>query len=103
MISNFVYDGEGPDAFFIVGVNGDTPTLEEAIPVPYPAPKTNHVMKIDNKSIPILKEFKGQDIILTLPDELTNRDIKWLSLFCRDYNIDFGNVVFNKGNEVLRS
>ena len=36
VIRNFVYDGEGPDAFFTVGVRSRTPNPNDATPIRLP-------------------------------------------------------------------
>ena len=69
----------------------------------YPAtnPQTAHTYQ--DGGIPILGEFRGEDITLELPEgDLTTRDIKWISVWCRDYTIDFGHAVISSNADVPR-
>ena len=38
--------------------------------------------------------FRNQTVQLQLPPGLKVSDLQWLSLYCRDFDIDFGNVKF---------
>jgi len=118
-IRNFVYDGEGPDVFFIVGLRNarPRPNPSDAIPVPYPAGRlqqdtqaepgynlepryavTPQVYRFDDPDIPILGRFDGQDIDLRLPNGIGVNDVKWISLYCRKFGIDFGHVKIGSGD-----
>ena len=70
----------------------------------YPAtsPQTAHTYR--DSGIPILGEFRGEDITLVLPatQDITTRDIKWISVWCRDYTIDFGHAVIASDADVPR-
>lgn len=95
----FVYDGEGPDAFFILGTQTARrePNLSDAIPLPYfnqDAVPIQRRYYINDPNIPVLPEFRNQDIRLQLPPGISVSDLQWLSLYCRDFDIDFGNVKF---------
>ncbi|XP_050585241.1 protein Skeletor, isoforms B/C isoform X1 [Bombus affinis] len=82
-IKGFCYDGTGPDAYFWVG-NSSTPTPQGYI-VPYP--------EIKEGSDPVvLKLYNYTDIILKLPNGKRIRDIKWLSVWCRRFTVNFGDV-----------
>ena len=51
----------------------------------------------DDKSAPILSQrFDGlqNDIVLTLPDNIEVKDLKWISIWCRKFEISFGDFVF---------
>ena len=90
-IKGFTYDGTGPDAFFFVGKDG-TPSSEGTI-IPYP--DNSKCYSYDDESAPLLTQaFNGQDITLKLPCSLdTYRDVKWISVWCRAYSMDFGSLV----------
>lgn len=95
----FVYDGEGPDAFFILGTQtaSPDPNLNDAIPLPYFNYDAVPIQKrfyVNDPSIPVLPQFRNQTIRLKLPPGLKVSDLQWLSLYCRDFDIDFGNVRF---------
>ncbi|XP_014468058.1 PREDICTED: protein Skeletor, isoforms B/C isoform X2 [Dinoponera quadriceps] len=82
-IKGFCYDGTGPDAYFWVG-NSTMPSPEGYI-VPYP--------ETDKESDPqVLGAYNYTDIILRLPGGKRIRDIKWLSVWCRRFTVDFGDV-----------
>lgn len=100
VVKNFVYDGDAPDAFFIVGKKGDTVDTSHAIPLPYPSTENAKKVPFDSDKIPILPKFDGtKDIELHLPEDLTVYDLKWISVYCREFSIDFGNLVFPKFDE----
>ena len=113
VIRNFVYDGEGPDAFFVVGkrsMRGSTrrrrPTpiiirdRRDAIPLPYEDSYSSYSretpnqrrLRYDDPDIPVLGRFDGQDIELNLPQGVEADNIRWISLYCRQFNMDFGHV-----------
>ena len=91
-IRNFNYDGTGPDAFFFVGESG-TPNRKGTI-IPYP--DTGVCYEYNDQSAPLLTEaYDGtRDIVLTLPCSLDITKIKWLSVWCRAYSMDFGSLIF---------
>ncbi|XP_076391454.1 protein Skeletor, isoforms B/C isoform X2 [Megachile rotundata] len=82
-IKDFCYDGTGPDAYFWVG-NTAAPSPQGYI-VPYPEVDEN----IDP---PVLKSYNYTDILLKLPDGKQIRDIKWLSVWCRRFTVNFADV-----------
>ena len=73
-----------PDAFFYVGrtlpVSGETGIL-----VPYPGTSASEIL---------LSHDGNQDIILSLPGDITTSEIKWLSVWCRQFEVSFGDVEF---------
>ena len=114
VIRNFVYDGEGPDAFFVVGKRPQVRALtrsrrptpivirdrRDAIPLPYEdtysaysrqAPNQRR-LRYDDPDIPVLGRYDGQDIELSLPQGVEANNIRWISLYCRQFNMDFGHV-----------
>ncbi|XP_073818212.1 protein Skeletor, isoforms B/C [Musca autumnalis] len=82
-IKSFAYDGTGPDAFFWVGKT-PRPSPEGFI-IPYPEDYTGF-------EPPILKAHNNTDIILRLPMGKRIKDIRWLSVWCRRFTVDFGEV-----------
>jgi len=93
LIKNFNYDGQGPDAFFLAGTSG-IPSKKGEVVIPYPnKDKTYNYLDTD---IPILGRFTGnKDVELKLPKGWKVDDLKWLSVWCRDFVIDFGNAVLD--------
>merc|ERR1712241_716992 len=95
--NEFTYDGQGPDAFFIIGLQtaSDTPNLNDAYVVPYAGSgASRNAYSINDNDIPVLPRFDQERVQLKLPPGIQVSDVQWLSLFCRDFNIDFGNVKF---------
>lgn len=79
-IKNFMYDGTAPDAYFWMGSSS--------------APDKNGVIVPDEKGrSEKLGEYTGNDLILTLPRKKLS-EISWLSVWCEEFAVDFGNVVF---------
>ena len=91
-IRDFTYDGTGPDAFFFVGESG-TPNKKGTI-ISYP--DTGVCYDYNDHSAPLLTEaYDGtKDVVLTLPCSLDVTKIKWLSVWCRAYSMDFGSLIF---------
>ncbi|XP_055306953.1 protein Skeletor, isoforms B/C isoform X1 [Sitodiplosis mosellana] len=90
-IKDFAYDGTGPDAFFWVGKT-PRPSPEGYI-IPYPEEYTG-------RDPPILQAHNNTDIILRLPMGKRIRDIRWLSVWCRRFTVDFGEVFIPVGLDV---
>ncbi|CAH2985104.1 unnamed protein product [Chilo suppressalis] len=87
-VRGFAYDGTGPDAYFWVG---DTPQPSpEGILVPYPEDYTT-------RDPPILTAHSSSDILLRLPGGKRLRDIKWISVWCRRFTVNFGDVFIPPG------
>ena len=90
-IKGFTYDGTGPDAFFFVGESG-TPNRIGTI-LSYP--DSGKCYEYNDQSVPLLTQaFYGNDITLTLPCALDVTKLKWLSVWCRAFSMDFGSIIF---------
>lgn len=76
----FTYDGEGPAAYFYVG-NSKAPSAANGFRI-----------RDERGSNGVLKRYRNKDITLTLPEGKTLRDIKWFSVWCDEFSVDFGNV-----------
>jgi len=93
----FTYGGKGPDAFFMIGTHDadEKPNLDDGIPIPYSKDKLQIQKLYDiNDEIPKLTAFKNEQFKITLPPGIHVSDLKWLSVYCRQYTKDFGNVIF---------
>merc|ERR1711983_301727 len=90
LIKGFTYDGEGPDTFFLAGSSGKPSRSGEWV-LPWPADGKKYSY---NDDIPLIKRsFDGsEDITLKMPPGADVKDIKWLSVWCRDFNVNFGHV-----------
>lgn len=83
-IKGFTYDGEGPAAYFYVG-NTKAPNNQGAMRI-----------RDERGSGGVLKRYRGKDITLTLPEGKTLRDIKWFSVWCDEFSVNFGHVMISK-------
>merc|ERR1711971_456854 len=93
----FTYEGDGPDAFFMIGTHDadEKPNLDDGIPIPYSKDKVFIEKLYDiNDEIPALPKFKNEQFKITLPPGIHVSDLKWLSVYCRKFTKDFGNVKF---------
>jgi hypothetical protein len=94
VIYNFKYDGNGPDAFFWIGKSGTPKNTDEA---------TTYILGEDGNyayrdtSAPLLGAYNGKDITLTLPEGWKMSDIKWISVWCRKFSVNFGELVVPEG------
>nr|XP_024216271.1 protein Skeletor, isoforms B/C [Halyomorpha halys] len=93
-VKGFSYDGTGPDAFFWVG-NTARPSPEGYI-VPYPE-------DFKGRDPPVLRAYNKTDLILRLPHGIKLKDIRWLSVWCRRFTVNFGDVFLPKDLEPPRS
>eukprot|EP00092_Neocalanus_flemingeri_P049949 GFUD01057581.1.p1 GENE.GFUD01057581.1~~GFUD01057581.1.p1 ORF type:complete len:171 (+),score=37.76 GFUD01057581.1:30-515(+) len=99
------YGRLGPDAFFIAGTQGCSPDNllksggnTTGIIIPLPFPQTGKKWNFKNSSIPKMEAVVNEDIQLSLPPGVQMKDLKWLSLWCRQYKSNFGQVVLNNCN-----
>jgi len=93
LIEDFTYDGQGPDAFFLAGTSG-RPSKNGQVVLPFP--DEEKTFAYTDKDIPILGRFTGdQDIVLKLPPGRKVSDLKWVSVWCRDFVVDFGHANIN--------
>merc|ERR1712032_888676 len=90
LIEDFTYDGQGPDAFFLAGTTG-RPSKNGQVVLPFP--DKEKTFAYTDKDIPILGRFTGdQDIVLKMPPGRKVSDLKWISVWCRDFVVDFGHA-----------
>ncbi|XP_012528510.1 protein Skeletor, isoforms B/C isoform X2 [Monomorium pharaonis] len=78
-IKDFTYDGEGPAAFFYAGNSK--------------GPGNNGFRVRDERGTTnVLKRYRKKDITLTLPEGKTLNNIKWFSVWCDEFSVNFGDV-----------
>ena len=92
VITGFTYDGAGPDAFFWAGTQGQPSGNGEILPYPFQGKFYGN----DDRSAPIISgTFNGdKTITLTLPEKLKVTDLMWLSVWCRAFSVNFGDLIF---------
>ncbi len=90
-IEDFEYDGAGPDAFFWVGTQGRPSSVGTILPYPF----DGRFYEYEDGNAPILEgRFDKKEIKLTLPDNLKVSELKWMSVWCRAYRVNFGDIFF---------
>jgi Electron transfer DM13 len=50
----------------------------------------------------VLRRYRHKDITLSLPEGKTLRDIKWFSVWCDDFSVNFGDVKIPKNLDLPR-
>lgn len=101
MVKNFNYDGAGPDAFFWVGTEGSPSNVgdeSKTAILAHPFQGVHYTYRDD--SAPVLKAASQETLTLILPDHMKVSDLKWMSVWCRLYSVDFGNLIFPAEFEV---
>ncbi len=119
VIKNFTYDGQGPDAFFWAGIGnacsrGRQPYcqgvafLRPLVDTPRPShsglllayPFSGHHFEYDSREAPVLGAFDGtEDVVLILPDAVSPGQLKWLSVWCRAFTVNFGDIIFHSAED----
>jgi hypothetical protein len=92
-VTDFHYDGAGPDAFFWAGTESRYPS-DEGVLLPYPFDGT--FRHYTDQDASVLEQHEGTDITLTLPPEIEVADLKWISVWCRRFSVNFGDLVIEK-------
>ncbi|KAF0293008.1 Protein Skeletor, isoforms B/C [Amphibalanus amphitrite] len=72
------------DAFFWIGYETPQPS-PQGILLPYPDDRSRGPDKV-------LQRYNGADIVLRLPAGLKVQEMKWLSIWCRRFTVNFGDV-----------
>ena len=67
------------DAFFVVGT-GNRPSSK------------GFKVADENGKLEPLRRYDSKTLVLTLPGDLTVFDVDWFSIYCKAYEIDFGNI-----------
>ena len=49
-------------------------------------------MPDEKGSTQVLKAYRGQNLVLSLPSGKTLKNIKWLSVWCEEFEVNFGEV-----------
>ena len=48
------------------------------------------------------QSYNGKDIVLTLPSGKTLKDVRWLSVWCRAFDVNFGEISFPRNLDYPR-
>nr|CAD7590122.1 unnamed protein product [Timema genevievae] len=82
-IRDFSYDGEGPAAYFYVGNSK--------------APSQGGLRLSDEKgSNGPLPRYRKKHVTISLPESTTLNNLKWFSVWCDDFSVNFGDVKIPK-------
>lgn len=83
-IKGFEYDGQGPDAYFYAGAGADY--------------ASGFLVPNEKGSTDVLRSYDGsKDLVLTLPSGKTLKGVEWISVWCRAFDVNFGEVNFPVG------
>ena len=96
LIEDFSYDGRGPDAFFWVGTEG-APGSRKSVVLPHPF--EGRFYDYRDPQVPRLAAADQEDIVLSLPSTISAYNIKWISVWCRQFSVDFGHVILPDNND----
>ncbi|XP_042225999.1 protein Skeletor, isoforms B/C-like [Homarus americanus] len=84
-VEGFTYDGEAPDAFFFAGNRTPQPT------------NRGFIIPDERGRNEVLGPYRNKNLVLRFPvtkkGQRSLNDVKWLSVWCRKFSIDFGHVV----------
>ncbi|XP_013141781.1 PREDICTED: protein Skeletor, isoforms B/C-like [Papilio polytes] len=85
-LHDFHYDGAGPAAYFFVGTSK--------------GPSSSGVRLRDERGgASPLRAYRGEGLTLSLPEGHTLRDLRWFSVWCDEYAVNFGSVSIPSGLE----
>lgn len=83
-IEGFNYDGEAPDAFFFAGNNTPEPS------------NRGFIIPNERGNTEVLGPYRNKNMVLKFPKtkkgQRSLNDVQWVSIWCRQFAIDFGNV-----------
>ncbi|XP_046383111.1 protein Skeletor, isoforms B/C [Ischnura elegans] len=83
-IRDFTYDGEAPDAFFYAGTSK--------------VPSGSGFRIRDEKgTLNVLGKYNKKHVTLTLPEGKTLSNIRWFSVWCREFEVNFADVKIPAG------
>jgi len=98
VIKNFNYDGAGPDAFFWVGKTGTPQSNDNAMTIILG--EQGKTYQYLDQTAPVLRKYTNEEVELQLPQGFELKNLKWLSIWCRKFSIDFGNLMIPQDIEV---
>jgi hypothetical protein len=89
-----------PDAFFLVGTEGTPGNVDESKIAILAHPFLENHYQYRDEEAPVLKSAVDEEVVLTLPPNMKVSDLKWISVWCRKFSVDFGNLIFHSEPEV---
>merc|ERR1739848_518936 len=106
-IRRFKYDGTGQNTYFMAGTEASEPNSDGFI-LEHPFKGTLFLGKFYTSDVehdaPVLKEFEGHEepIVLTLPNNVKVKDLKWISVWDRTWSLSYGDMIWDD-NELLQT
>lgn len=67
-----------------------------------PTNKGSFRLADERGSTGVIRRYRKEDVTLSLPEGKTLRDIKWFSVWCDDFSVNFGDVTIPKNFEFPR-
>jgi len=95
IVKDFTYDGEGPDVFFWAGSTANPGSEGTILPYPF----TGKFYQYEDTDAPVLGKFENQTIVLHIPPQLKISELRWLSIWCREFSINFGDIIWPRNIE----
>jgi len=101
-IRRFKYDGTGQNTYFMAGTEASEPNSDGFI-LEHPF-KGKFYTSDEEHDAPVLKEFEGHEepIVLTLPNNVKVKDLKWISVWDRTWSLSYGDMIWDD-NELLQT
>jgi len=101
MLKNFSYNGGGPEAFFLVGREGSPGAGEDESPsIILAHPDQGVHYQLGDAGAPVLQLQNLETINLSLPEDVTVSELKWISVWCPQCSADFGSLMFPENVEI---
>jgi len=89
-VQNFFYDGTAPAAYFWAGSTSGPNQNGHILPYPF----TGTFYRSNSMKAPVLGRLSNVTVNLRLPPELPLSHVRWLSVWCRTFRVDFGSITF---------
>lgn len=59
-------------------------------------------LRDERGSTGVIKRYRNKDVTLSLPEGKTLRDVKWFSVWCDEFEVNFGDVTIPKNLDFPR-
>merc|ERR1719315_804688 len=93
-IVDFSYSGGGPAAYFWVGTQGSPGHTVESTTAFLAYPFHGRHFQYSEYPGPSIPRVENMNITLTLPPHVTTSMVRWLSVWCKPFRANFGQIIF---------
>jgi len=93
-IVGFSYSGGGPAAYFWVGTQGSPGHTVESTTAFLAYPFHGRHFQYSEYPGPSIPRTENMNITLTLPPHITTSMVRWLSVWCKPFRANFGQIIF---------